>query len=53
MNEYSFVVPQHLRGYFVAPSVAPEAAAAMAHPLDEQLVDPTDWETEFFSELVG
>ena len=35
----------------LAPSVAPEAAAAMAHPPDEQFVDPTDWETEFFSEL--
>ena len=33
------------------PSVAPEAAAAMAHPPDEQFVDPLDWETEFFSEL--
>ena len=51
MDEYSFTVPQQLRGYFVAPSVAPEAAAAMAHPPDEQFVDPTDWETEFFSEL--
>ena len=44
-------VPQQLREYFVAPSVAPEAAAAMAHPPDEQFADPTDWETEFFSEL--
>ena len=33
-----------------APSVTPEAAAAMAHPPDEQFVDPTDWEIEF-SEL--
>ena len=49
MNEYSFVVPQQLRDT-LAPSVAPEAAAAMAHPPDEQFVDPTDWETEFFSE---
>ena len=36
----------------LAPSVAPEAAAAMAHPPDEQFVDPTDWETDFFSELI-
>ena len=28
-----------------------EAAAAMAHPQNEQFVDTTDWETEFFSEL--
>ena len=33
------------------PSVAHEAAAAMAHPPDEQFVDPLDWETEFFSDL--
>ena len=39
-------------GDTLAPSVAPEAAAAMAHPPDEQFVDPTDWETEFFSESV-
>ena len=38
-------------GNTLAPSVAPEAAAAMAHPPDEQFVDPTDWETEFFSHL--
>ena len=23
----------------------------MAHPPEEEFVDPTDWETEFFSEL--
>ena len=45
-----FAVPQQLRET-LAPSVAPEAAAAKAHPPDEQFVDPTDWETEFFSEL--
>ena len=33
------------------PSVAPDAALAMAHPPEEEFVDPTDWETEFFSEL--
>ena len=45
-----FTVPQQLRNT-LAPSFAPEAAAAMAHPPDEQFVDPTDWETDFFSEL--
>ena len=49
LGDYSFVVPQQLRET-LAPSVAPEAAAAMAHPPDEQFVDPTDWETEFFSQ---
>ena len=38
-------------GDTLAPSVAPEAAAAMAHLPDEQFVDTIDWETEFFSEL--
>ena len=41
LGEYSFAVPQQLRET-LAPSVAPEAAAAMAHPPDEQFVDPTD-----------
>ena len=49
LGDYSFVVPQQLRET-LAPSVALEAAAAMAHPPDEQFVDPLDWETEFFSE---
>ena len=32
--------------------VASSAALAMAHPSEEEgFVDPTDWETEFFSEL--
>ena len=50
LGEYSFEVPQQLRET-LAPSVAPEAAAAMAHPPDEQFVDPIGWETEFFNEL--
>ena len=53
IGEYSFEMPQQLRET-LTPSVAPEAAAAMTHPHpDEQFVDPTDWETEFFSESVG
>ena len=51
LGVYSFEVPQQLRETCCISSVAPEAAADMAHPPDEQFVDPTDWETEFFSEL--
>ena len=44
-------MPERLRET-LAPSVAPDAALAMAHPPEEEyFVDPTDWETEFFSEL--
>ena len=43
-------MPERLRET-LAPSVAPDAALALAHPLEEEFVDPTDWETEFFSEL--
>ena len=46
---YRFVVPQQFRDT-LAPSVAPEAAAAMAYSQDEQFVDPIDWETEFFNQ---
>ena len=45
-------MPQQLRNT-LAPSVAPDAAAAMAHLKMKQFVDSTDWETEFFSESVG
>ena len=50
MEEYDFEVPERLRETLV-PSVAPDTALAMAHPQEEEFVDPTDWETEFFSEL--
>ena len=50
LEEYGFEVPERLRET-LAPSVAPDAALAMAHPPEEEFVDPTDWETEFFSEL--
>ena len=50
LEEYGFEVPERLRDT-LAPSVAPGAALAMAHPSEEGLVDPTDWETELFSEL--
>ena len=51
MEEYSFEVPERLRET-LAPTTTPEAASAMAHPPEEEFVDPTDWETEFFSELM-
>ena len=50
LEEYGFEVPERLRET-LAPSVTPDAALAMAHPPEEEFVDPTDWETEFFSEL--
>ena len=42
---------ERLRKTLVTSSIAPDAALVMAHPPEEELVDPTDWETEFFSEL--
>ena len=50
LEEYGFEVPERLRETLVT-SVAPDAALAMAHPPEEEFVDPTDWETEFFREL--
>ena len=46
-----FEVPERLRETLVLSSIAPDAALAMAHPPEEEFVDPTDWETELFSEL--
>ena len=50
LEEYGFEVPERLRET-LAPSVAPDAALAMTHRQEEEFVDPSDWETEFFSEL--
>ena len=50
LEEYDFEVPERLRETLPI-SVAPDAALSMAHPPEEEFVDPTDWETEFFSEL--
>ena len=43
LEEYGFEVPERLRE-----TLAP---VALAHQPEEEFVDPTDWETEFFSEL--
>ena len=51
MEEYGFEVPERLRETLASSSIALYAALAMAHPPEEELVDPSDWETEFFSEL--
>ena len=51
LEEYDFEVPERLRETLVLSSIAPDAALAMAHFPEEEFVDPTDWETEFFSEL--
>ena len=50
MEEHDFEVPERLMETLIL-SVAPDAAFAMAHPPEEGFVDPSDWETEFFSEL--
>ena len=47
----TFEVPERLRYDSCPSNIAPDAAFAMAHPPEEEFVDPTDWETEFFSEL--
>ena len=47
----AFEVPERLRETLVTSSIAPDAALAMAHPPEKEFVDPTDWKTEFFSEL--
>ena len=50
LEEYGFEVPERLRES-LALSVATDAALALAHLPEEEFVDPTDWETEFFSGL--
>ena len=51
MEEYGFEVPERLRETLVTSGIASDAALTMAHPPEEELVDPTGWETEFFSGL--
>ena len=51
LEEYSFEVPEWLRETLVTSGIAPDAALTMAHLPEEEFVDPTDWETEFFNEL--
>ena len=51
MEEYDFEVPERLRENLAPSSIAPDTTLAMAHPPEEEFVDPIDWETEFFSEL--
>ena len=51
LEEYGFEVPERLRETLAPSGIALDAALAMAHPPEEEFVDPTDWETEFFSEL--
>ena len=43
-------MPERLRETLAPSGIAPDAALAMAYPLEEEFVDSTDWETEFFSE---
>ena len=50
-ERYGFEVPERLRETLAPSGIAPDAALAMAHPPEEEFVDPTDWETEFFSGL--
>ena len=50
LEEYGLEVPERLRET-LTPSVAPDAALAMAHLPEEEFVGPQTGETEFFSEL--
>ena len=51
LEEYGFEVSERLMETLVLSNIAPDAALAMAHfPPEEEFVDSTDWETEFFSE---
>ena len=49
LEEYGSEVPERLRETLVTSSAAPGAALALTHHQEEELVDPSDWETEFFS----
>ena len=42
MEKYGFEVPERLMEILVF-SFAPDAALALAHPPEEEFVDPTDW----------
>ena len=42
LEEYGFEVPEWFRETLVPSSIAPEAAFAMAHPLEEEFVGTTD-----------
>ena len=50
LEEYDFEVPEIL-GTLWPSNIALDVTLAMAHPPEEEFVDPIDWETEFFSEL--
>ena len=50
-EEHDFEVSERLRETLVTSGIAPDVALVMAHPPEEEFVDPTDWETEFFNEL--
>ena len=49
LEEYGFEVPERLREN-LAPAL-PRCSFGYDPPSEEEFVDPTDWETEFFSEL--
>ena len=50
LKEYGFEVSEQRLRETLVHSIAPDAAFAMAHLPEEEFVDPTDRETEFFSE---
>ena len=51
MEEYGFEMLEQWLRDTLAPNIVLEAALAMVHPPEEEFVDPTDWETEFFSKF--
>ena len=51
LKEYAFEVSVRLRETLVTSNITPDAALSMAHLPEEEFVDSTEMETEFFSEL--
>ena len=51
LREYDSEVPERLREILVLSGIAPDAAFGHGSSPEEEFVDSTDWETEFFSEL--
>ena len=51
LEEYDFEVPERLSETLVPSNITPDAALAMAHLPEEEFLDSTERETEFFNEL--
>ena len=51
LEEYGFEVPERLRETLPTSNIVPDVALTSTHHPEGELVDPTDWETELFSEI--